>query len=53
MEGAKVKQEESNTVRGAVIMTEYQGIWVKVTVAREGAENIVAYIADDRFFAKR
>jgi len=23
-----------------------------VTVAREGAENIVAYIADDRFFAK-
>ena len=42
---------ETNTVHGTVIMTEYQGTWVKVTVAREGAEEFVANVSDARFFA--
>jgi putative spermidine/putrescine transport system ATP-binding protein len=49
---AVLKTEEANTILGTVIMTEYQGTWVKVTVERKEAENIVAYIPDDRFFAK-
>jgi putative spermidine/putrescine transport system ATP-binding protein len=49
---AALKPEETNTILGTVIMTEYQGTWVKVTVERKGAESIVAYIPDDRFFAK-
>jgi putative spermidine/putrescine transport system ATP-binding protein len=47
-----LKAEATNTVQGTVIMTEYQGTWVKVTVEREGAENFVAYIPDDFFSAK-
>ncbi|MFQ5485957.1 MAG: TOBE domain-containing protein, partial [Desulfobacterales bacterium] len=43
--------EATNTVQGTVIMTEYQGSWVKVAVKREGAENFIAHIPDDRFFA--
>ena len=40
-----------NAVSGTVIMTEYQGTWVKVTLQRNGAENFVGNIADDVFFA--
>ncbi|CAB1056994.1 ABC transporter, ATP-binding protein (cluster 1, maltose/g3p/polyamine/iron); ABC transporter, ATP-binding protein (cluster 10, nitrate/sulfonate/bicarbonate) [Olavius sp. associated proteobacterium Delta 1] len=47
-----LKTEETNAVLGTVGMTEYQGTWVKVTVEREGAESFVAYIPDERFFAK-
>ena len=36
---AVLKTEETNTIQGTVIMTEYQGTWVKVTVEREGAES--------------
>ena len=50
-EGTAENPEETNAVQGTVIMTEYQGTWVKVAVKREGAENFVANIPDDRFFA--
>ena len=49
---AALKTKETNIILGTVIMTEYQGTWVKVTVEREGAESLVAYVPDDRFFAK-
>jgi putative spermidine/putrescine transport system ATP-binding protein len=49
---ADLKTEERNTILGTVVMTEYQGTWVKVTVERQEAESFVAYIPDDRFFAK-
>jgi putative spermidine/putrescine transport system ATP-binding protein len=52
VDDAVLKTEDVNTVQGTVAMTEYQGTWVKVTVEREGAESFVAYIPDDRFFAK-
>lgn len=48
---AAANPEEINAVQGTVIMTEYQGTWVKVTVEREGTENFVANMPDDRFFA--
>jgi hypothetical protein len=51
VEGTAEHPEETNAVQGTVILTEYQGTWVKVTVKREGAENFVASIPDDRFFA--
>ncbi len=41
----------TNAVRGTVVMTEYQGTWVKVTLKCNGAENFVANIPDDIFFA--
>ena len=47
-----IKNEETNTVQGTVIMTEYQGTMVKVMVHREGAEDFVAYVPDESFFAK-
>ena len=46
-----VGPEETNVIHGTVIFTEYQGSWVKVTVEREGAENFVANVPDDHFFA--
>ena len=49
-EGTAENPEETNAVQGTVIMTEYQGTWVKVVVKREGAENFVANIPADRFF---
>jgi putative spermidine/putrescine transport system ATP-binding protein len=52
VDDAVLKTEETNTILGTVIMTEYQGTWVKVTVEREGVESFVVYIPDDRFFAK-
>lgn len=50
-EGTAKNPEETNAVQGTVIMTEYQGTWVKVAVKREGGENFVANIPADRFFA--
>lgn len=50
-EGTAENPEETNAVQGTVIMTEYQGTWVKVVFKREGAEDFVANIPDDRFFA--
>ena len=41
----------TNAVRGTVVMTEYQGTWVKVTLQRNGAENFVGNIPDEIFFA--
>ncbi len=41
----------TNAVRGTVTMMEYQGTWVKVTLARDGAENFVGNIPDEVFFA--
>jgi putative spermidine/putrescine transport system ATP-binding protein len=41
-----------NTISGTVFMTEYQGTWVKVSIDREGAEQFVAYVPDERFYAK-
>ncbi len=52
VDDAVLKTRETDTVQGTVIMTEYQGTWVKVTVEREGAESLVAYVPDDRFSAK-
>jgi putative spermidine/putrescine transport system ATP-binding protein len=49
--GATVRTDEANVIQGTVIMTEYQGSWVKVTVQREGAEDFVANVPDARFFA--
>ncbi len=49
---AALKAEATNTIQGTIMMTEYQGNWVKVSVGREGAESFVAYVPDDRFFAK-
>ena len=34
-----------------MLQTEHQGTWVKVTVEREGTENLIAYIKDERYFA--
>jgi len=48
---ATVRTDEANVIQGTVIMTEYQGSWVKVTVQREGAEDFVANVPDGRFFA--
>jgi putative spermidine/putrescine transport system ATP-binding protein len=48
---ATVRPDETNVIQGTVIMTEYQGSWVKVTVQREGAEDFVANVPDERFFA--
>jgi putative spermidine/putrescine transport system ATP-binding protein len=42
---------ETNWIEGTVIMTEYQGTWVKVTIQRDGAENFVANVSDDRYFS--
>ena len=42
---------EPNAVHGTVAMTEYQGTWVKVTLEREDAENFVANVPDEVFFA--
>ncbi len=47
---ATVWPDETNVIQGTVIMTEYQGSWVKVTVQREGAEDFVANVPDDLFF---
>jgi putative spermidine/putrescine transport system ATP-binding protein len=52
VDDAVLKTEETDAVQGTVIMTEYQGTWVKVTVERLQAESLVAYIPDERFFAK-
>ena len=52
VDDAVLKTEETDAVQGTVIMTEYQGTWVKVTVERLEAESLVAYIPDERFFAK-
>jgi putative spermidine/putrescine transport system ATP-binding protein len=51
VDGAASSHDETDRIRGMVIMTEYQGSWVKVTIEREGAENFVANIPDDRYFA--
>jgi putative spermidine/putrescine transport system ATP-binding protein len=50
-DGAAVQPGETNVVQGTVVMTEYQGTWVKVTVERKGAEHFVANVPDERFFA--
>jgi len=52
VDDAALKAEATNTVQGTILMTEYQGNWVKVTVGREGAESFVAFVPDGRFFAK-
>ena len=52
VDDATLKTEETNTIQGTVIMTEYQGTWVKVTIEREEAESLVAFVPDDRFSAK-
>lgn len=52
VDDAALEAEAKNTVQGTIIMTEYQGNWVKVTVGREGAESFVAFVPDGRFFAK-
>jgi putative spermidine/putrescine transport system ATP-binding protein len=52
MDDEAVTTEETNTIQGTVAMTEYQGTWVKVTVEREKTESFVAYVPDERFFAK-
>jgi len=52
VDDAALKAEATNAVQGTIIMTEYQGNWVKVTVGREGAESFVAFVPDGRFFAK-
>ena len=50
-EGTAVDAEEVNAIRGTVAMIEYQGTWVKVAIERGGAEDFVANVADDKFFA--
>lgn len=49
---ATVSAEEKNAVQGTVTMTEYQGTLVKVAIEREGAEDVIAFVPDERFFAK-
>ena len=51
LEKAGAEAPGVNAVSGTVIMTEYQGTWVKVTLQRNGAENFVGNIPDDIFFA--
>jgi len=52
VDDAALEAEAKNAVQGTIIMTEYQGNWVKVTVGREGAESFVAFVPDGRFFTK-
>ncbi|MFO1350578.1 MAG: ABC transporter ATP-binding protein [Gammaproteobacteria bacterium] len=42
---------EANSAIGTVSAIEYQGAWVKVTVQGISADEFVAYVPDERFFA--
>ena len=48
--GSDAAPTEINAIQGTVVMTEYQGTWVKVTIEREGAENFIANIPDEIYF---
>ncbi len=48
---ADVRAADANTVTGTVRAVEYQGGWVKVTIAGATPEDFVVNMLDDRFFA--
>ena len=48
---ADVRAGDANTVTGTVRAVEYQGGWVKVTIAGATPEDFVVNMLDDRFFA--
>ena len=48
---ADARASDANTVTGTVRAVEYQGGWVKVTIAGATPEDFVVNMLDDRFFA--
>lgn len=50
--GTDGQEDRGNSLNGKVHAIEYQGSWVKVTIERPGAPELVAVIEDREYFAR-
>jgi len=50
--GTDGQEDRGNSLNGKVHAIEYQGSWVKVTIDRPGAPELVAVIEDREYFAR-